>query len=73
MFAPQTLGIEVLKLGKDWVLFIAGGLIVLFAPPVYAMAEKFRPYWWNAVITIAVLISSIFCFVKSSPFIYFNF
>ena len=73
MFAPQTLGVEVLKIGKDWALFLIGGAIVLFAPPVYALAKKFRPYWWNALITIAVLIASIFSFVKSSPFIYFNF
>ncbi len=73
MFTPQTLGVEVLKNGKEWALFLIGGAIVLFAPPVYALAKKFRPYWWNAVITIAVLVASIFCFVKSSPFIYFNF
>ena len=73
MFIPQNAGFEVLKIAKDWVLFLIGGSIVLFVPPVYALAEKFRPYWWNAVLTIGILTASIFCFVKSSPFIYFNF
>ena len=54
--------------------FLAAGLIITFLFPSAAqLGEKFRPTWYNAVLTVIFLITSMFCFVKVSPFIYFNF
>ena len=54
-------------------LFLAGAFIVLFLTPAAEMSRRFRPTWINALLTAALLTGSMFFFVKSSPFIYFNF
>ncbi len=53
---------------------LAAGLIITFLFPSAAqLGERFRPSWRNALLTVIFLIVSMFCFVKVSPFIYFNF
>ena len=54
-------------------LFLAAILIILFLTPASEMSKRFRPTWINALLTAALLITSMFFFVKTSPFIYFNF
>ena len=54
-------------------LFLAGAFIVFFLPAASSRADKFRPTLVNAAISIILLTVSLFCFVKTSPFIYFNF
>jgi D-alanyl-lipoteichoic acid acyltransferase DltB (MBOAT superfamily) len=54
-------------------LFLAAALIILFLTPASEMSKRFRPTWSNALLTAALLITSMFFFVKTSPFIYFNF
>ena len=75
MFMPQSWEFKVNPArGLLDVQLLAAGLIVVFLmPPVHAMAEKFRPSWCRALIAIICLTVSMFCFVKVSPFIYFNF
>ena len=72
MFIPESWGKFALS-GRDAALFIAAAVIITCTKPVYELSEKFRPTWVNAVITTALLIVSMFFFVKVSPFIYFNF
>jgi hypothetical protein len=54
-------------------LFAAGFIIVFCMKPVCELEKKFRPTWFNAVIATALIVISMFFFVKYSPFIYFNF
>ena len=54
-------------------LFLAAALIILFLTPASEMSKRFRPTWSNALLTAILLITSMFFFVKTSPFIYFNF
>ena len=72
MFLPQSLALPKIAALDFW-LFIAGGLIVLFFPTVHQVEAKFQPRWSNAGIAVALLVCSMFLFVKTSPFIYFNF
>ena len=58
---------------RDMLLFAAGVIIVLFFKPVCEVEKSFRPTWIRAIIATALIASSMFCFVKYSPFIYFNF
>jgi hypothetical protein len=37
------------------------------------MEQKFRPTWVSALTATALIVVSMFFFVKYSPFIYFNF
>jgi hypothetical protein len=41
--------------------------------PASDMEKRFKPTWVNGVIAIVLIVSSMFMFVKVSPFIYFNF
>ena len=73
MFLPERIALP----GRmDWhtlLLFAVGAFIVLFLKPASDMEEKFKPTAVNALIAIVLLVSCMFCFVKYSPFIYFNF
>ena len=57
----------------DYLLFAAGIIIILFFPTVSEAEKKFQPTWCNALIAAALMVCSMFLFVKTSPFIYFNF
>ena len=59
--------------GSQLALFAAGFSIILFLTPVPELEKRFRPTWVNACVTVVLLLGSIFLFVKTSPFIYFNF
>ena len=54
-------------------LFMIGFIIICFMPTSAELGKKFRPTWYNAVLTIVLTVVSMFLFVKVSPFIYFNF
>ena len=54
-------------------LFLTGFIIIFFFPTASSRVDRFKPTLINALIAILLLCSSIFCFVKTSPFIYFNF
>ena len=72
MFFPESWKIPAVDM-KNLLLFAAGFIIVLFLKPVCEVEKKFRPTWVNAVISTALIVVSMFFFVKYSPFIYFNF
>jgi D-alanyl-lipoteichoic acid acyltransferase DltB (MBOAT superfamily) len=72
MFAPVSWHFPAVS-GFDYLLFAAGIFIVLFCPTVSTLKEKFTPNWINALLAIVLIVSSMFLFVKTSPFIYFNF
>ncbi len=57
----------------DCILFLVGFFIIIFLPTATDMNRKFRPTWCNLILTVALIIASMFLFVKVSPFIYFNF
>ena len=57
----------------NWLLFAAGIIITFFFPTVSDAEKRFQPTWFNALLAAALLVSSMFLFVKTSPFIYFNF
>lgn len=71
MFLPEKWGGHFT--GFETGLFLAGAGIILFLPTASSRVEKFRPSWVNGVVAAGLLTASIFCFVKTSPFIYFNF
>ena len=75
MFMPESW--KFIFSGGDTIFnlqFLAAGFIITFLFPSAAqLGEKFRPSWRNALLTVIFLITSMFCFVKVSPFIYFNF
>ena len=72
MFAPVSWHFpDVSRL--DYLLFGAGAVIILFCPTVSTLKEKFTPNLLNALLAILLIVSSMFLFVKTSPFIYFNF
>ncbi len=75
MFLPEKVAlVPHTEYGWFGWMAIAGGLLtVFFMPTVARLTEKFRPTWLSAVVTVILLIASMFCFVKVSPFIYFNF
>ena len=72
MFLPETWHFTSVASG-DYILLAAGFVIVLIFPSVISLEKKFVPSWWNAVLTTALLVGCMFLFVKTSPFIYFNF
>jgi len=47
--------------------------IVFFLPPANSFREDFKPAPWHWITALVLLICSIFCFSRISPFIYFNF
>ena len=47
--------------------------IVFLLPPAYSFRDGFRPAPWHWVSALVLLVWSIFCFNRISPFIYFNF
>lgn len=71
MFTPSRLG--ALPDVKFLLMFLLAAVILIFFPTASSRVDKFRPTLLNLVITLALLISSMFLFVKTSPFIYFNF
>ena len=72
MFLPQSWNLPRIAT-LDILLYLAGALIVLFFPTVSQAEAKFQPRWSNALIAVILLVCSMFLFVKTSPFIYFNF
>ena len=72
MFAPASWNDPQLST-MNYLLLAAGLCIIFFFPPVCVMKDKFRPTWWNSLLTVILLVVSMFFFVKYSPFIYFNF
>ena len=73
MFAPETVALPQHIDLRSLLLFLAGAFIILFLKPASDMEEKFKPTPLNAAVTIVLMVVSMFCFVKYSPFIYFNF
>jgi len=72
MFAPECMGKSALSC-RDIILFAAAFVLILLGTPAYELSKKFKPSWMNALIAAALLVISMFFFVKVSPFIYFNF
>ena len=72
MFMPQSWTLPHLT-GFEWSLFAAGIIVTLFFPTMAETEKKFQPTWVNALLAAALLVSCMFLFVKTSPFIYFNF
>ena len=72
MFMPQSWQYTAMD-GRDYLLYAAGIIIIICCRPVCDLMPRFRPTWSNAVIATALIVVSMFCFVKYSPFIYFNF
>lgn len=72
MFAPSSWKVPDIA-AMDYLLFAAGFIIIFFFPPVCKAEEKFRPTWYNALTATGLIVTSMFFFVKYSPFIYFNF
>ena len=72
MFLPASWNFSSLAL-HHYGLILAGFVIVFFCPSVAYWEKKFRPSWWNAILAVILLVSCMFLFVKTSPFIYFNF
>lgn len=58
---------------KFLLMFVVALVILIFLPTASSRVDKFRPTIVNLIIALALLISSMFLFVKTSPFIYFNF
>lgn len=73
MFFPDNWHIPGTFTGMDILFLLAGAFIIFFLKPAPDMEEKFRPTWCNAFLTILLLLTPMFFFVKVSPFIYFNF
>ena len=72
MFMPKSWNIPHLS-NFDLALFAAGIIITLFFPTMADAEKKFQPTWANALLAAALLVCCMFLFVKTSPFIYFNF
>jgi len=72
MFTPSAWNIK--SLSQSDCLYLAAGLIIVtLFKPVCDIEKRFRPTWINAILATALIVASMFCFVKYSPFIYFNF
>ena len=54
------------------VLAVALGIVFLL-PPANSFRENFKPALWHWVTAMGLLLWSIFCFSRISPFIYYNF
>jgi D-alanyl-lipoteichoic acid acyltransferase DltB (MBOAT superfamily) len=72
MFLPGSFALPEIST-FDLCLFLAGIFIIIFLKPASELAKKFRPTWINALTAAILMIVSMFFFVKTSPFIYFNF
>ncbi|MBO5723828.1 MAG: MBOAT family protein, partial [Lentisphaeria bacterium] len=72
MFLPSSWKVSLPSV-FELILFVIGIFIILFLTPVPELEKKFRSTWINALITVGLLLGSISLFVKTSPFIYFNF
>ncbi len=72
MFAPVSWALPQADI-FNILLFAAGIFIIIFLKPASDMEQKFRPTWVNALTATALIVTSMFFFVKYSPFIYFNF
>ena len=73
MFLPEKFALSGNADPKTLLLFLAGAFIIFFLKPAVDLGEKFKPTVANALLTIFLLTTSMFFFVKYSPFIYFNF
>ena len=73
MFLPEKFALSGNADLKTVLLFLAGAFIIFFLKPAVDLEEKFKPTVANALLTIFLLTTSMFFFVKYSPFIYFNF
>ena len=71
MFLPDKVGH--LPDIKFLLMFAGAAVILIFLPTASSRVDKFRPTILNLIIALALLVSSMFLFVKTSPFIYFNF
>ena len=72
IFLPSSFSLETPEM-FNVMLFIAGFAIILFLPTSSDACRKFRPTWINLAITVALILVSMFLFVKITPFIYTNF
>lgn len=59
--------------GESMTLLAVAMGIVFLLPPANSFREGFRPALWHWVTAMVLLVCSIFCFSRISPFIYFNF
>ena len=73
MFHPASWSIHGKFSGFNLALLIISAAVIWCFSSAAELEKKFRPTWYNALLTIILLVSSMFCFVKYSPFIYFNF
>ena len=71
MFMPDKLG--QLPDTRFLLMFAVSAVILIFLPTASSRVDKFRPTILNLIIALALLVTSMFLFVKTSPFIYFNF
>ena len=72
MFMPESWKFT-MPAALDIMLYLTGIFIIIFMTPAADMEKRFKPTWVNGVIAIVLIVSSMFMFVKVSPFIYFNF
>ncbi len=54
-------------------IMAAAVLIIFFLPPANSFKDDFKPALWHWLTAFVLIISSVFCFSRISPFIYFNF
>ncbi|MBR2357790.1 MAG: MBOAT family protein [Lentisphaeria bacterium] len=73
MFMPENIALPGHIHWRTAGLFIAGAIIIIFLKPASDAEEKFKPTLGNLLLTAALMVVSMFFFVKYSPFIYFNF
>ena len=64
---------QILPIGVSVWFSSDSAVILIFLPTASSRVDKFRPTILNLIIALALLVSSMFLFVKTSPFIYFNF
>ena len=55
------------------ILLVVSLGIVFLLPPANSFRDGFKPAPWHWIAAMVLLICSIFCFSRISPFIYFNF
>ncbi|MBE6380863.1 MAG: MBOAT family protein [Lentisphaerae bacterium] len=62
------------NLDTDSLIIMAVALgIIFFLPPANSFKDKFKPQLWHLVTALVLIVCSVFCFNRISPFIYFNF
>lgn len=62
--------------GVSWndILYMAAAFFIIFAlPPANSFVQKFRPCPASWITAMVLLVLSLFCMTRSTPFIYFNF